>query len=153
MIGALAAMQASAGDADIAAIRDLQTQQRDAWNHHDAAAYSSLFTQDGDVVNVQGWWWKGREEIRRKLTGAFAYVFRDSQLSFSDVDVRLLNDQFAVVHVRWTLQGAKVPPGAAQPPHEGIQLQVLRKEQGRWRILSFQNTNSVPETEFPQGHP
>src|SRR3546814_21022986 len=53
---------------DVQAIREvLQTQQADAWNRHDAKAYAALFTQDGDVVNIVGWWWKGRDEIERKL--------------------------------------------------------------------------------------
>ena len=43
-----------------AEIRQLQARQEDAWNRHDAAAYAALFTEDGDVVNVVGWWWRGR---------------------------------------------------------------------------------------------
>ena len=45
---------------DEAAIHRVQKLQAEAWNRHDAAAYARLFTEDGDVVNVVGWWWKGR---------------------------------------------------------------------------------------------
>ena len=38
-------------------IRQLQARQQDAWNRHDANAYAALFTDDGDCVNVVGWWW------------------------------------------------------------------------------------------------
>ena len=41
-------------------IRRVQTEQQEAWNRHDAKAYASLFSDDGDCVNVVGWWWKGR---------------------------------------------------------------------------------------------
>jgi uncharacterized protein (TIGR02246 family) len=136
-----------------AAIRELQAQQAQAWNAHDAAAYAGLFTEEGDVVNVLGWWWRGRAEIERKLTEAFAYVFRDSALTITEVDVRLLDANFAVAHVRWVMEGAKAPPGAPQPPRQGIQLQILRKEPAGWRIISFQNTNSIPEAPFPKGPP
>jgi hypothetical protein len=34
---------------DEAAIRDVQREQADAWNRHDAAAYARLFSEDGDV--------------------------------------------------------------------------------------------------------
>ena len=105
------------------------------------------------MVNVLGWWWKGRAEIQRKLSDAFAYVFRDSKLTITDVDVRMLDPKLAVAHVRWTMEGAKAPPGAPVPPREGIQLQVLQKQGDRWRIASFQNTNGVPETPFPKGPP
>jgi hypothetical protein len=38
-------------------------------------------------------------------------------------------------------------------PREGIQLQIPQKAGRDWRIVSFQNTNSVPETPFPNGPP
>ena len=57
-------------------IRRVETEQQEAWNRHDAKAYASLFSDDGDCVNVVGWWWKGRAEIEKKLTAAYAFVFR-----------------------------------------------------------------------------
>jgi uncharacterized protein (TIGR02246 family) len=138
---------------EVAAIREIQARQSEAWNRHDAGAYAELFTEDGDVVNVLGWWWRGRTEIRSKLTDAFAFVFRDSKLTITDVHVRLLTRDIAIAHVRWTMEGAKAPPGAPAPPREGVQLQVLQKATDRWLIKSFQNTNSVPETPFPKGPP
>lgn len=144
---------ASAQPADVAAIQELQARQAAAWNRHDAEAYADLFTEDGDVVNVLGWWWRGRAEIRTKLTAAFAMVFRESALTITEVHVRMLEPHIAVAHVRWTLDGAKVPPGAPAPPRDGIQLQVLRKSQDRWLITSFQNTNSIPEAAFPGERP
>jgi uncharacterized protein (TIGR02246 family) len=138
---------------DVAAIRDLQTKQALAWNQHDAGAYANLFTENGDVVNVLGWWWRGREQIRSKLTEAFVWVFRDSELFIEEVNVRFLDRATAIAHVRWRMRGAKTPPGAAAAPQQGIQLQVLRKLGGQWLIESFQNTNSMPESPFPSGPP
>ena len=135
---------------DEAAIRQVQVQQAEAWNRHDATAYAALFTADGDVVNVVGWWWKGRSEIERKLTAAFAYVFRESTMTITDVQVRFLSSSTAIAHVRWTMTGAKTPPGVPEP-RQGIELQVLQKQKGKWLIVSFQNTNSVPEVPFPTG--
>jgi ketosteroid isomerase-like protein len=61
----------SAGQSqDEAEIRNLQRRQQEAWNRHDAKAYADLFAESGDVVNVVGWWWKGRPEIESKLTEA-----------------------------------------------------------------------------------
>src|SRR5258708_39056456 len=37
---------------DDAEIREVQVRQAEAWNRHGAAAYATLFTEDGDVVNV-----------------------------------------------------------------------------------------------------
>ena len=133
---------------DEAEIRDLQVRQQEAWNRHDARAYAALFTDDGDVVNVVGWWWKGRSDIETNLTGAFSVVFRDSTLKITDVQVRFLASDVAVAHVRWSMEGSKTPPGIPEP-REGIQIQVLQKRDSAWRIAAFQNTSSLPETPFP----
>jgi uncharacterized protein (TIGR02246 family) len=135
--------------ADDSAIRQVQAQQAEAWNRHDAHAYASLFTPDGDVVNVVGWWWQGRSEIEGKLTQAFAVMFRESKLSVADVKVRFLTPEVALAHVRWTMTGAKAPPGMPEP-RQGIQTQVLQKQAGKWLIAGFQNTNAIPEQAFPR---
>ena len=137
---------------DDAVIRQVQERQADAWNRHDAAAYANLFTADGDVINVLGWWWRGRQEIESKLAAAFAFVFRDSKLTITDVQVRFLSPVVAIAHVRWSMAGAKTPPGMPELL-KGIQLQVLTRQSGEWLITSFQNTNSVPEVPFPMGPP
>ena len=147
-----AATNSRAQSPDENAIRDVETRQQTAWNNHDAREYAKLFPDDGDVVNVVGWWWKGRVEIEKKLTDAFGWVFRDSTLTITEVEVRFLTPQIAVAHVRWTMAGAKTPPNIPEP-RQGIQTQVLEKRAGKWLITALQNTNGIPETPFPKGPP
>lgn len=135
---------------DEAAIRALEARQPEAWNKHDAKAYANLFTEDGDCVNVVGWWWKGKADIEKKLTDAYIYVFKESTLTVKDVDIRFLTADFAIAHVRWTMTGARTPAGIPVP-QQGIQTHVLQKQNGQWLIAAFQNTNSVPEMPFPKG--
>jgi uncharacterized protein (TIGR02246 family) len=135
-----------------AVIRELQTEQANAWNRHDAADYARLFTEDGDVVNVLGWWWRGRAQIEAKLSNAFAFVFHESRLTITETSVRFLSPTIAIAHVRWTMEGARPPPGGPEP-REGIQIQVLQKTKGHWLIQSLQNTNGIPERPFPSGPP
>jgi uncharacterized protein (TIGR02246 family) len=139
---------------DETAIRNLEARQQEVWNHHDAKAYASLFTEDGEVVNVVGWWWKGRSAIEAKLARAYAFVFRDSTLNITEVHVRFLAPDTAIAHVLWTLAGARTPDKNSVPiPQRGIQLQILKKQAGEWLITSFQNTTSVPEVPFPARPP
>src|SRR4051812_29388479 len=79
---------ATAGEnaADEAAIRKLVAQQEETWNSHDAKGYAGLFAENGDCVNVVGWWWKGRGDIEKKLTDAFAFVFAESALKIAEID-------------------------------------------------------------------
>lgn len=143
---------ASAQTKDEAQIRDLQRRQEAAWNQHDATAYAALFTEDGEVVNVVGWWWQGRAEIEAKLKAAFAFVFKSSTLTVTDVHVRFIRSDMAIAHVKWTMTGARTPPGVPEPK-QGLEIQVLKKQRGKWLILSFQNTTSIPEIPFPAGPP
>lgn len=141
-----------AQNSDEAAIRAVAVRQGDTWSRHDAKAYAALFTQDCDVINVVGWWWKGRAELESKLTAGFAYVFKESTLSITDVQVRLLAPSIAVAHARWKMSGARTPPGIPEP-REGIQTLVFTKTAEGWLIAAFQNTHSTPEQAFPPGPP
>ena len=155
-LGVAAALAASAlgqnENPDEAEIRRVERRQQEAWNEHDAKAYASLFTEDGDIVNVVGWWWKGRAEIEKKLTDAYAFVFKESTLTVTDVQFKFLTPEIAVAHVKWTMTGARTPKGIPEP-QQGIQIQILQKQAGKWLIASFQNTNSIPERPFPKGPP
>ena len=146
------AARVAASAADETAIRAVQTRQAEAWNNHDAIAYAHLFTQEGDVVNVVGWWWKGRAAIESKLTAAFSFVFRDSTLTITSVDIDFPAPAIALAHVRWTMSGANTPQGMPEP-REGIQLQVLKKSDGAWLIETLQNTLTIPERPFPTSAP
>jgi uncharacterized protein (TIGR02246 family) len=142
----------ASSEEETAAIRQVEMQQQEAWNRHDAKAYANLFSENGDCVNVVGWWWKGRVEIEKKLTAAYAFVFRESVLTITDVDVKFPAPETAIAHVRWTMVGARTP-GALPKPQQGIQTQLLQRQKGKWLIVAFQNTNALPEMPFPQGPP
>lgn len=138
------------GPADDAKVRALQQRQASAWNSHDIDAYAAMFTTDADVINVLGWHWHSRAELRQKLGRAFSSVFARSQMTIADVSVDFLKPDIAVAHVRWSMTGALSPTGSgANIPQQGIQTQVLIKRGGVWRIRDFQNTNSMPESAFP----
>jgi len=95
------------------------------------------------VVNVVAWWWKGRAEIESNLTRMFANIFGESTLTFQHVDVRFLTPDIAIAHARWTMTGARMPPGLPEP-REGLQTLIVQKRDGEWLIAAFQNTNYVP---------
>jgi|KBSSwiStaDraftv2_1062776.scaffolds.fasta_scaffold233657_2 uncharacterized protein (TIGR02246 family) len=135
---------------DLAAIRQVQALQAAAWNQHDARAFANLFAEDGDAVNMLGWWWRGRPEIERKMREGFEFVYAQSTLTITDIDVRILSPGMAVAHVRWKMVGAKTPPNMPET-REGIQLQILTKQAGGWVISSFQSTNSITVSAFPKG--
>jgi uncharacterized protein (TIGR02246 family) len=148
LLGALvAAPIAAQTDADRAQIRSVAMRQGEVWGR-DAKGYAALCTEDCDVINIVGWRWKGRAEVERKLTQAFGLMFRGSKLSITEVDTRFLSPDVAVAHARWTMTGAKTPPGMPEP-RQGIQTLVFTRQSGGWLIAAFQNTLSLPERPFP----
>ncbi len=137
---------------DDAAIRAVQAEQERAWNAHDAHAYAQLFAEDADIITARGWHWKGRTEAEGKLGQAFAYVFAQSRLHIDEISIRPLPDDLALAYVSWSMTGTKNPDGSlADAPLRGIQTQLLGKKDGRWWIISSQDTNAQPERPFPAG--
>ncbi|MFY9550300.1 MAG: SgcJ/EcaC family oxidoreductase [Thermoanaerobaculia bacterium] len=148
VLSSVSPLPAATHHEDEAEIRAVAMRQGETWSRHDAKAYAGLFTEDCDVVNVVGWWWKGRAELERKLTAAFTYTFSESQLTITDVQVRFLSPNIALAHARWTMTGARTPPGIPEP-RSGIQTLVFTKQAEHWLIAGFQNTHSIPEQPFP----
>ena len=136
---------------ETAAIRNVETGLQEPWNHHDAKAFASLFTEDADCVNVVGWWWKGRTQIESKVADSHVFLFRDSTVTNNEIQIRFLTSQIAVVHVRWSMAGHRNPDGTPGQPRKGIQTHILREQEGKWLIAAFNNTDSVPEVSFPTG--
>ncbi|HEY5409107.1 MAG TPA: SgcJ/EcaC family oxidoreductase [Caulobacteraceae bacterium] len=144
------AVPASAAPASAeAAIRAVEARQAQAWNAHDIHAYAALFTDNADVINVLGWWWKSRHELETKLGQAHLGPFKSSVLRIGQVKVTFPARDVAVAQVTWTMTGALTPDGnPSDVPQRGIQTQVLVRRDDVWKISAFQNTNSSPERPF-----
>lgn len=126
---------------DDAAIQAVEQKHEEAFRTHNAHLMASLFTSDADLVNVAGSWWKGQAEIETQLSRLFATVFRNSTWTATEVSIRYLGSDVAIVHVKWQLAGAVTGGGKPAPPRQGIATQVLEKRGGVWKIAAFQNTN------------
>jgi uncharacterized protein (TIGR02246 family) len=138
---------------DEAAIRKVEADLRETWNRHDAKGWANLWAEDGDVVNVVGWWWHGRSQIEKKFADSHAYLFRESTLTGDEIRMRFLTSDTAIVHGRWSMVGHKNPDGTPGQPRNGIETLVLQKQAGKWLIAAFHNTDSRPEVPFPMGPP
>src|SRR5712691_5651406 len=132
-----------------AAIRKVEADLQQASNRHDAKAWANLCTEDVDVVNVVGWWWRGRPQIEKKVAELNTYLFRVSTLTNEEIHIRFLTSDVAIVHVRWSMVGGRNPDGTPGQPQKGLETQVLHKLAGKWLIAAFHNADSVPEVPFP----
>jgi hypothetical protein len=59
-------------------IKQVLTGFVEAWNRHDAKAFSMLFAEDADFTNVRGMSAHGRTEVEKMHAPRFATNFKDS---------------------------------------------------------------------------
>lgn len=126
------------------AIRAIGVRSVEAWNAHDMKAFAALFREDAEFVNVYGMWWTGRERIQAEHEATHATIFRRSQLSATEMRVKLLRPDVASLHMLWHLTGLVLPNGQALPDRTGVLVCFLAKDAGEWRIAAAQNTDIAP---------
>ena len=115
----------------------------ECWNRHDMQAFADLFTTDAEFVNVVGLWWKGREEIKKAHEFTHATMFKDSQLTISDVSIRFPAETVAIARCRWVLEGHVSPEGNPLPARNGILVNVLSRNAKTWLIIDSLNTDVI----------
>jgi hypothetical protein len=121
-------------------------------NRHDMPAFGQCFAPGAEFVNVIGTWWKGRDAIERNhafLYGTIAQsdtagittplrnygIVKTTVLTFTSVDVRLINEQVAVAHGAWRVVG----DARTNEPRNGLMTLVLMNQGGRWLIEAVHN--------------
>jgi uncharacterized protein (TIGR02246 family) len=125
---------------DETAIRDIEAQWERAWNHHDAAALARLAAPDADFINARGIWTKGRDPVEKAQTEMQQTNERDSVWKTTEVDIRFLIPEVAIVHVYWVLSGERNAAGVTRQPQLGIFTRTEIKRDGRWLISASQAT-------------
>ena len=140
---------------DVRAIHQILGAYQDAWNRHDAHAFSLIFTPDAEFTNVRGVPYPGgRAGIEKAHTPLFRTMFRDSHNTTNGVLIKFLRPDVAAVDVHWQMTGARDHRGQPRPPVSGFRDMVLTRDRsGRWLIAVFHNVE-VPAAHGPAApHP
>lgn len=120
----------------------------DAWNRHDAHAFSMVFTEDADFTNVAGVHFQGRENVEAFHAPKFAGIFMESRQSAQIRSIRFLIPGLANVDVESKMTGAKSPEGESRPLRRCLLNWVMaRQSDGGWLIEVLHNTEM---TNYPQ---
>ncbi|WP_330233412.1 SgcJ/EcaC family oxidoreductase [Nocardia sp. NBC_00508] len=119
------------------AIRQLLTQQAEAWNHGDAEAFAEVFTEDADYVTWVGSHFKGRAAIATSHMSLFEKYLKGTRLDGEITQLRFLTPDVAVIHSK----GA-VLKGKQRRTRRNTKMQttVAVRQDGRWLLAAFQNT-------------
>ena len=127
--------------ADEQEIRQIQVHWDAAWNSHDIKALSALVAEDVRFINVAGAVLNGRDEFAKLQTRTHAMMFKESVRTVTATDIKFLNEEIAVAHVRWGMRGDKNADGTPRSPRSGVMMQVLVKRGGAWTVVAAQNTD------------
>jgi len=95
----------------------------DAFNQHNAKAWTHLAMSDADLVTVRGESMKGVKEIENGLTLLCQGRNRNASVKVLDVKVRLLSANVALAHVTTELSGVVNSEGQSQPGQRELSLQ------------------------------
>lgn len=123
--------------ADQVAVAALTQKVVAAWAYADADSFASVFTDDGTMI-LPGLYKKGREDIHAHMTGAFATVYKDTQVTGKPVDMRFLAPDVCLL----LTQGGVLHKGESEVADERqIRASWLAvKRNGQWQLAAYQNS-------------
>jgi len=110
-----------------------------AWNAHDAKAFSMLFAKNADFTNVAGQRTRGRADIESFHAMRFATRFKSTRLTITSVSIRFIRADVASVDASWEMSGATSPQGEDVPLRKGILHLVVTKDGDAWLIAVMHN--------------
>lgn len=123
---------------DEKAIRQIVTNLTDAWAAGDGAKWADQFTDDVDYTVWNGLYSSGREENRKGHQMIFDTFYKNTKLNIEIRKIRFLRDDVAIVHMFASVIKKDEKPQNDSP--ETSPMMVLSRENGKWRIVAFQNT-------------
>ena len=141
--------QSARGQArDEASLRKLVAEQTEAWNRHDAAAWSKDFAPDAEFINIVGTVFSGREEIEKRHAAVFASLFKDSRSEVTVRKILFVAPYVAVVDTEHVVTGYTGLPPGVQATEPGVlrtrMRYVMKQTGGKWLIVAGQNTDVKP---------
>jgi len=113
-----------------------------AWNKSDSAGFAASFAEDADFIHILGGHFTGRRSIEQGHRAIFDTIYKGSTVKFEVEKTRLAGSEVAIVFLFSTLK--PVTPGL--PPQMNARpTLVLQRQDGAWKIVTFQNTLVTPE--------
>src|SRR5271169_5567492 len=141
--GAHAQNPPGVSDADAAAIKQVCGDFSGNFSRHDAHGVAMTFAEDADFTNMGGRHTYGRKDIETWFAGLFRGNLKDSQRTDTVRSIRFFTPELASVDLDTVITGTKAPDGSEIPPRKGLMIVLMTKQNGRWFISTFH------ESEYP----
>ena len=121
---------------DEQAIRALPRYLEEAWNRGDGFSYAALFTEDCDYIAFDGTHLTGRRANARHHDKLFDSILYGSRLRLTDVTVRFVTADLALMHANGSVAMPWQSPDAAK--RRSLHTYVVVRNDDGWRIAAFQ---------------
>ncbi|MCC5612692.1 SgcJ/EcaC family oxidoreductase [Nostoc sp. CHAB 5834] len=141
---------------DSLAINTILRLEDQAWNKGDAPAYSQSFSSDGTFTNIAGMFFKGHQAFLGQHEVIFKSFFKNTVLNQKIVSLKFIRPDVAILETLCQVSGfAKegLPPRIQLDAKGQLNtrlLQVVTKEAGTWKIVSYHNVDVKPGTSIPE---
>ena len=138
---------------DETALRQIIQEEGMAWTRGDATAYSLHFADDGAFTNILGEFSTGHDVFLKHHEFLFQGPYRGTTLHHDIVSLKFPRPDVAVVDVlTWVTGFQKLAPGLATDAKGRLRtrlLQVLVKDKGQWKIITYHNVDVKAQTPVP----
>jgi uncharacterized protein (TIGR02246 family) len=109
-----------------------------SWNAHSMKVFCDALSEDADWVTVAGTRLKGRSEVQAFLDKEHSGWARTTSMRTTDVSIRVLGVDAAVIYFNWEITRAVGGDGQASAPSRGVNLFVVGKQDSGWRVVAGQ---------------
>jgi uncharacterized protein (TIGR02246 family) len=137
---------------DTAAVRNIVKNEIETWNKGDATGYSRDFAMSGTFTNIRGQFFTGHPGYLKQHEVIFQGIFNNTTLKQEIVSLKFIRPDVAVLETATTVNGAaESPVGVTRDANGRIRtrlMQVVAKENGIWKILTYHNVDVKPQIPF-----
>jgi uncharacterized protein (TIGR02246 family) len=129
--------------ADEDAIREPENQFNAAWDRHDPEGMAASLVDDAQFITVNGAWTTTRygfRDLMARLHGATG-PFHTSIRRTPEMKMTFLAPDIAILHLRFWIDGEALHDEHSQASRESVGTRVVRKRDGRLRVVATQNTD------------
>ena len=137
---------------DTTAVRNIVKNEIETWNKGDATGYSRDFAASGTFTNIRGQFFAGYPAYLKQHEVIFQGIFKNSTLKQEIVSLKFIRPDVAILETATTVNGApQGPVGVTRDDKRRIRtrlMQVVAKENGVWKIMTYHNVDVKPQTPF-----
>ena len=139
---------------DETAIRNVLANEIATWNTGGAVGYSRDFAKAGTFTNIRGQFFTGYAAFLKIHEVIFYEMFKNTTLSQDIVSLTFLRPGIALVDTLTAVSGiAPGTPGVLKDDKGRLRtrlLQVVAKQDGVWKIVSYHNVDVKPGIPVPE---